>query len=291
MSQRSSVRIGGTIGSGGRAARLLGSEVRVLLPEVRCEVAYDLSTHAASAKLNLYKRQVRQHYRGAFNRGGKPGGEVAGGNECTGQGRCIVQGAALVLLNIQQNICACSKQVSTFPSPSSHAAITARAALDLASSVRNLRDHARLFDNTWAALRGKLAIVGNIVDRGERGALVQVGGGLPKVWHKIPHLHANSSCHRCSLLSSPPCLLPPSCSPIADAPRIMLRGGVSATAGLLDIKTPDWSAVPAARTKDMQASGAQCGWAGFIHSWHAGQGSSVRAPTCMPARSAVVQQA
>lgn len=38
----------------------------------------------------------------------------------------------------------------------------------------------------------------------------------------------------------------------------MLRGGVSVTAGLADIKTPDWSAVPAARTKDMQASGAQC---------------------------------
>lgn len=71
MSRRSSVRIGGTIGSGGRAARLLGSEVRVLLPEVRCEVAYDLSTHAASAKLNLYKRQVRQHYRGIANRAGK----------------------------------------------------------------------------------------------------------------------------------------------------------------------------------------------------------------------------
>lgn len=114
MSRRSSVRISGTIGSGGRAARLLGSEVRVLLPEVRCEVAYDLNTHAASAKLNLYKRQVRQHYRGAYNRGGKPTGrrwragplggaaglpmgpgqvrQARAGQ--TGQGRCIVQGGA-----------------------------------------------------------------------------------------------------------------------------------------------------------------------------------------------------
>lgn len=82
MSRRSSVRIGGTIGSGGRAARLLGSEVRLLLPEARCELAYDLNSHAASAKLNLYRRQVRQHYRGAVSRGGSPW-VVAVGSEQT----------------------------------------------------------------------------------------------------------------------------------------------------------------------------------------------------------------
>lgn len=33
--------------------------------------------------------------------------------------------------------------------------------------MRNLKDHARLFGNTYAALRGKLAIVGHIIDRGK----------------------------------------------------------------------------------------------------------------------------
>lgn len=46
-------------------------------------------------------------------------------------------------------------------------AVTARAALDLSTSMRNLKDHARLFGNTYAALRGKLAIVGHIIDRGK----------------------------------------------------------------------------------------------------------------------------
>lgn len=74
MSRRNSMRIGGTIGSGGRAKRLLGSEVRLLLPNARCELAYDLSSHAAGAKLNLYRRQVRQHYRNSVSRGGKARG-------------------------------------------------------------------------------------------------------------------------------------------------------------------------------------------------------------------------
>ncbi len=35
----------------------------------------------------------------------------------------------------------------------------------------------------------------------------------------------------------------------------MLRGGVAASASLVDLKAPNWSLVPAARTKDMQVRG------------------------------------
>lgn len=53
---------------------------------------------------------------------------------------------------------------SPFPRPSSH---HCTGSSRLVHAVCNLRDHHRLFDNAYAALRGKLAIVGHIVDRSE----------------------------------------------------------------------------------------------------------------------------
>ncbi|PRW20759.1 pyruvate dehydrogenase [Chlorella sorokiniana] len=46
--------------------------------------------------------------------------------------------------------------------------------------MRNLWDHVRLFDNTYAVLRGKLAIGGHIVDRalGLRGKRTMFGQQL-----------------------------------------------------------------------------------------------------------------
>ena len=144
----------------------------------------------------------------------------------------------------------CFTQVTVRPPPSpAHPAITARAALDLSTQFRNLRDHHRLFDNAYAALRGKLAIVGHIVDRSEfprARASRSSANALPEALP--PYMPADTET-----------LVPLAATGHSGNPRIMLRGGVAATADLVDIKNAAWSAVPAARTQDMQASAEEAG--------------------------------
>lgn len=175
MSQRSNLRVRNiAVGSGGRAARLFGTEARLVLPAARCEFAYELQSHAASGNLNIFQRRVRQNYRGQQTRACEAGGQGSETALCGEQGRSAAAGMHASHASLP----------SSAHTPAHPAAVIGLARLDLAAmlpDVRNVRHGRQLTDtlvNLWdgaaLALRGKLGIRGQLVDLSEPAVACRV---------------------------------------------------------------------------------------------------------------------